>query len=191
MGAGLLAVKSGFILFIKNYHWHYHLIISDSTMWKRLQNVYSQMKHTRLKSLSQVIWQPPPLDPVSYQPPTHRRLRFLDVRNIVSHLHVHTQEHSVNQHNLVVILPNPYLASQEVVNEHSYCPTPYPASRCFLARRVASPVCLIFPKRNCTQQHLNHDVFSVDLYDHITGDSCRVSLQATVTYPSNTARELQ
>jgi hypothetical protein len=23
-------------------------------------------------------------------------------------------------------------------------------------------------KRNCTQQHLNHDVFSVDLYDRMT-----------------------
>ncbi len=27
---------------------------------------------------------------------------FLDVRSIVSHLHVHTREHSVNQHNLGV-----------------------------------------------------------------------------------------
>ena len=86
------------------------------------------MKQTRLKQLSQTIWQPPPLHPVSYQPPTHRRLLafpvcafiieefegFLDVRNIVSHLHVHTREHSVNLHNLVawiskrvIILP-PY-----------------------------------------------------------------------------------
>ena len=32
------------------------------------------MKQTRLKPLSQDIWQPPPLHPVSYQPPTHRRL---------------------------------------------------------------------------------------------------------------------
>ncbi len=108
--------------------WHYHFIISDSAMWKRLQNVYSQMKHTRLKPLSQFIWQPPPLHPVSYQPPTHRRLLvfpacglineefegFLHVRSIVSHLHVHTREQSVNQHNLVtwsrkraLILPNP------------------------------------------------------------------------------------
>jgi hypothetical protein len=48
----------------------------------------------------------PPLHPVSYQPPTHRRLLalpvcafiieefegFLDVQSIVSHLHVHTRE---------------------------------------------------------------------------------------------------
>ena len=31
------------------------LIISDSAMWKRLQNVYSQIKQTRLKPLSQSI----------------------------------------------------------------------------------------------------------------------------------------
>ncbi len=43
-------------------------------MWKRLQNVYSQIKQTRLKPLTHPIWQPPPLHPVSYQPPTHRRL---------------------------------------------------------------------------------------------------------------------
>jgi hypothetical protein len=55
-------------------HLTYHLIISDSAMWKRLQNVCSQIKQSRLKPLSQPIWQPPPLHPVSYQPPTHRRL---------------------------------------------------------------------------------------------------------------------
>jgi hypothetical protein len=55
-------------------HLTYHLIINDSGMWKRLQNVYSQIKQRRLKPLSQSIWQPPPLYPVSYQPPTHRRL---------------------------------------------------------------------------------------------------------------------
>ncbi len=53
-------------------HLTYHLKISDSDMWKRLQNVYSQIKQNRLKPLSQSIWQPPPLYPVSYQPPTHR-----------------------------------------------------------------------------------------------------------------------
>ena len=67
-------MKSSIKWFDYQVIWHYHLIISDSAMWKRLQNVYSQMKHTRLKPLSQVIWQPPPLHPVSYQPPTHRRL---------------------------------------------------------------------------------------------------------------------
>ena len=30
-------------------------------MWKRLQNVYSQIKQNRLKPLGQPIWQPPPL----------------------------------------------------------------------------------------------------------------------------------
>ncbi len=54
--------------------WHYHLRISDSGIWKRLQNVYSQIKKNRLNPLSQPIWQPPTLHPVSYQPPTHRRL---------------------------------------------------------------------------------------------------------------------
>jgi hypothetical protein len=54
--------------------WLYHLIINDSAMWKHLQNVYSQIKQTRLKPLSQPIWQPPPLHHVSYQRPTHRRL---------------------------------------------------------------------------------------------------------------------
>ncbi len=93
-------MKSSIKWFDYQVIWHYHLIISDSAKWKRLQNVYSQMKHTRLKPLSQVIWQPPPLHPVSgaYQPSTHRRLLafpvcgfiieefegFLDVRNIVS-----------------------------------------------------------------------------------------------------------
>ncbi len=37
-------------LIIKSF-WHYHLIISESDMWKRLQNVYSQIKQTRLKPL--------------------------------------------------------------------------------------------------------------------------------------------
>ena len=101
-------MKSSIKWFDYQVLWHYHLIISDSAMWKRLQNVYSQMKQTRLKPLSQDIWQPPPLHPVSYQPPTHRRLLafpvcgfiieefegFLDVRSIVSHLHVYTREHS-------------------------------------------------------------------------------------------------
>jgi hypothetical protein len=102
-------MKSSIKWFDYQVLWHYHLIISDSAMWKRLQNVYSQMKQTRLKPLSQDIWQPPPLHPVSYQPPTHRRLLafpvcafiieefevFLDVRIIVRHLHVYTREHSV------------------------------------------------------------------------------------------------
>ncbi len=60
-------------LIIKSFDISY-LLISDSAMWKRLHNVYSQIKQTRLKPLSQPIWQPPPLHPVSYQPPTHRRL---------------------------------------------------------------------------------------------------------------------
>ncbi len=64
--------------------WHYHLIISDSAMWKRLQNVYSKIKQTRPKPLSQTIWQPPPLNPVSYQPSTHRRLLALPVCVIAS-----------------------------------------------------------------------------------------------------------
>ncbi len=55
-------------------HLTYHLIISDSVMWKRLQNVYSHIKQTRLKPLTHPIWQLPLLHPVSYQPPTHRRL---------------------------------------------------------------------------------------------------------------------
>jgi hypothetical protein len=38
------------------------------------QNVFSQIKQTRLKPLIQSIWQPPPLHPFSYQPPAHRRL---------------------------------------------------------------------------------------------------------------------
>ncbi len=37
--------------------WHYHLIISNSAMWKRLQNVYSQIKQSTLNPLSQSIWQ--------------------------------------------------------------------------------------------------------------------------------------
>ena len=37
------------------------------------ENVYSQIKQIRLQPLSQPIWQPR-LHPVSYQPPTHRRL---------------------------------------------------------------------------------------------------------------------
>ncbi len=41
-------------------------------MWKRLQSVYSQIKQSRLKPL--IIGPPPPMHPVSYQPPTHRRL---------------------------------------------------------------------------------------------------------------------
>jgi hypothetical protein len=32
-----------------------------------------------------------------------------------------------------------------VVNEHSYWPTPYPASYCLLARRIASQVCFTSP----------------------------------------------
>ena len=63
--------------------WHYHLMISDSGMWKRLQNVYSEIKQTRLKPLSQTIWQPPPLHPFSYQPPTHRRLIVFPVCVII------------------------------------------------------------------------------------------------------------
>jgi hypothetical protein len=55
-------------------HLTFHLIISDNAMWKRLQNVWSQINQIRLKPLSQPIWQPPPLHPVSYQPTTHRRL---------------------------------------------------------------------------------------------------------------------
>ncbi len=55
-------------------HLTYHLIISDSTIWKRLQNVCSQIKQRRPNPLSWPIWQPPPLYPFSYQPPTHRRL---------------------------------------------------------------------------------------------------------------------
>ena len=118
-------------------------------MWKRLQNVYSQMKHTRLKPLSQVIWQPPPLHPVSYQPPTHRRLLafpvcgfiieefegFFDVRSIVSHLHVHTREHSVNQHNFVA-----WSSKRALI-----LPNPIPSELLLFARRIASPVCFTFP----------------------------------------------
>ncbi len=37
-------------------HLTYHLIISDSAMWKRLQNVYSQIKQSRLKPLSHHRW---------------------------------------------------------------------------------------------------------------------------------------
>ena len=48
-------------------------------MWKRLQNVYSQIKQTRLKPLTRPVWQPPLLHPVSYQPPTHRRLLVFPV----------------------------------------------------------------------------------------------------------------
>ena len=85
---------------------------------------------------------------------------FLDVRSIVSHLHVNRLQHSVKQHNLgacsskrALILPNPI------------------PSELLLActkNRVASV--LHISKRNCTQQHLNHDIFAVDFYDHITGD---------------------
>ncbi len=52
-------------------------------MWKRLQNVYSQIKQTRLKPLNQPIWQPPPLYPVSYQPPTNRRLLAFPVCDFI------------------------------------------------------------------------------------------------------------
>ena len=64
-----------------DYHviWHTHLIISDSAIWKRLHNVYSQIKQTRLKPLSKPIWQPPPLHPFCYQPhsPAHRHWDYL------------------------------------------------------------------------------------------------------------------
>ena len=33
----------------------------------------------------------------------------------------------------------------EAVNEHSYYPTPYPASSCLFARRIVSPVCFTSP----------------------------------------------
>jgi hypothetical protein len=49
-------LKSSIKWFDYQVIWHYHLIISDSAMWKRLQNVYSQ---TRLKPLSQPKWQQP------------------------------------------------------------------------------------------------------------------------------------
>jgi hypothetical protein len=42
-------------------------------MWKRLQTFTLKSNKTRLKPLSQSIWQPPLRHPVSYQPPTHRR----------------------------------------------------------------------------------------------------------------------
>ncbi len=67
-------LKSSLKWFDYQVIWHNHLKISDSAMWKHLQNVYSQIKTTRLNPLSQSIWQPTPLHPVSYQPPTHRRL---------------------------------------------------------------------------------------------------------------------
>ncbi len=79
-------LKSSIKWFDYQFIWHYHLIISDSAMWKRLQNVYSQMKQTRLKPLSQPIWQPPPLHPVSYHLnllPTVGYLRFLYVSSSV------------------------------------------------------------------------------------------------------------
>ncbi len=58
-------------------------MISDIAMWERLHNVYLQIKQSRLKPLSQPIWQPPPLHPVSYQPPTHRRLLPFPVRAFI------------------------------------------------------------------------------------------------------------
>jgi hypothetical protein len=45
-------LKSSIKWFDYQVIWNYHLIISDSAMWKRLQNVYSQFKQTRLKPLS-------------------------------------------------------------------------------------------------------------------------------------------
>ncbi len=48
-------------------------------MWKRLQNVYSQIKHTRLNPLSHPIYKLPSLHPVSYKAPTHRRILVFPV----------------------------------------------------------------------------------------------------------------
>ncbi len=76
-------MKSNIKWFDYQVIWHYYLIISDSPMWKRLQNVYSQIKQTRLKPLTLPTWQPPPLNPVSYQPPTHRRNLPFPVRDFI------------------------------------------------------------------------------------------------------------
>jgi hypothetical protein len=70
-----------------DYHtWPHHLIISDSVMWKRLQNVYSQIKQSWLNPLSQFIWQPP-LSESSVKTPLSSQvgnLLFIPVFNVLS-----------------------------------------------------------------------------------------------------------
>jgi hypothetical protein len=59
-------------------------MFSDNVMWKCLPNDYSHIKQTRLKSLSQSVWQPTPRCPFfSYQPPSHRRLLVFPVCTII------------------------------------------------------------------------------------------------------------
>ena len=48
-----------------------------------LQNVYSQIKQTRLKPLTKSISQPPPPNPFSYQPPANRSLLAFPVCVII------------------------------------------------------------------------------------------------------------
>ena len=59
----------------------------------------------------------------------------------------------------------------EAVNEHSYCPTLNPSELLLTCTKNIVTSVLHISKRNCTQEHLNHDVFPVDFYDDITGDS--------------------
>jgi hypothetical protein len=89
---------------------------------------------------------------------------FLDVRNTVSHLHVHTREVVGN----TVCQPvSDTISLSEDVNDHSYCPTPYPASCYLLPRRIASPVCFTSPNGTALNSISTTDVFTVDLCDRI------------------------
>jgi hypothetical protein len=47
-------------------------------------------------------------------------------------------------------------------------PNPIPSELLVACTKNSVASVLHISKRNCTQQHLNHDVFSVDLYDRVT-----------------------
>jgi hypothetical protein len=124
------------------------------------------MKQTRLKPLSQAIWQPLPT--VGYLcflfvPSSSKNLKSFLMFEALSVTFMWTHGKTVSTSTISL---------SEEVNENSYCPTPYPASHKLLLPCAKNSVTAILhiSKRNCAQQHLNHDVFTVDLYCRRTGD---------------------
>ena len=57
----ILSLKSSIKLFDYQVIWHYHLIISDSVMWKHLQNIPYQTGHKRVTWTADGCWHVSPV----------------------------------------------------------------------------------------------------------------------------------
>ncbi len=135
-------------------------------MWKRLQNVYSQIKPTRLKTLTHPIWQPPPLHPVSYQPTTHRRILPFPVRVFIigeDSIVITSRQfdtHSWLQCDFQCLAHSVFLESIMLFSRCSK-DSLYPASR---SRATPPRFCVTLPLRRLIFLH----VFSALSWKHLT-----------------------